>query len=242
MALKINSKTKNNISESIQKDYEQLWKDISGDFLTGGTMPVLRAYAEPDKGIPYIEISDRITVSSPILFVGMNPSGADVKSYSGNSLPVFIYEGNSSFYQAMDKFAKECLTGIINNPYYSELDLFGIVQRNQSVVQKHLKGNVKPYDKMFNMFLKNLVRVNPKVVVVANGFASKIVKKELSLQFCSYGRYELSLNPKFGGYNLNIDNNTFQVYFSTMLSGGHLDNGSRENLVWLVRNYLSNNP
>ena len=238
------------------KDYISLWNNIRKDFVgqlvsDTSTNYLLKRDSPGNYQIPYIEISEKLYKESPLLIVGMNPSGADVAFYDNNA-EVVIYRGKSQYYEAMKSFSYECLKDIEEGVCmeedaegkYSELDLFGIVQGGQKFVEKHLYRNTNKYEKMLHMFLNYVVNTSPKVVIVANAFASKILKKTATkLRLSVYDRYNITPNEQFGGYDINIDNKkNFHVYFSTMLSGGHLDIGSRENLVWLVRNYLKNNP
>ena len=213
--------------------------------------------------IPRIEISNRMYEKSPILFVGMNPSGADCDHYKDyceyheeSEIPnVFIYCGDSPYYETMKKFASECLEETVEegnvSHKYSELDLFGIVQSTQAVIQEHFLQYPQHYVAMFDLFLKYVKIINPKVIIVANAFVHKVLQmaKEHGQKFNSFyedsgkARFNLINNTHFGGYRFSIDIFETQLYFSSMLSGQRaLDLGSRENLVWLVRNYLKNNP
>ena len=222
--------------------------------------------------IPRIEISNRMYEKSPILFVGMNPSGADYDHYMAycmhhkrEAIPdVFIYCGDSPYYETMEKFASECLEETVEegnvSHKYSELDLFGIVQSTQAVIQEHFLQYPQHYVAMFDLFLKYVKIINPKVIIVANAFVRKILlrDKDLKLDTTKYKDFygdnrkskfkiEEKVNDNYGGHTFTINTEggsyTTQLYFSSMLSGQRaLDLGSRENLVWLVRNYLKNNP
>lgn len=213
--------------------------------------------------IPCIEISSKIFTNSPILFVGMNPSGADIKHYHDNNKKpdeVYIYRGKSSYYEAMHDFANKCLKKGVNDevPFdgeYSVLDLFGIVQSTQKEIQNDFLKYPSKYAKMFDLFLKYVEMVNPKVIIVANAFVRRVLRdKYLNVNDDKkYGtfyynlsgnlKYKLEDNHDYGGYTFTINGASFQLYFSSMLSGQRaLDIGSRENLIWLVSNFLSNNP
>lgn len=197
--------------------------------------------SKPDE-IPCVEISDKLSEGSTLLFVGVNPSGADMSYYKGNANDVLIYHGNSLYYKTMSEFTEACIG---NSADYSELDLFGIVQGTQSVIKKDFQENPDYYKEMFELFLKYLVKVQPKVIIVANAFARRILCKEFikDPKFKSFYNTTFSLtdNDQFGGFTFTINEFSTQLYFSSMLSGQHaLDKGSRENLAWLVRNYLQN--
>ena len=196
--------------------------------------------------IPCIEISDRLCEGAPLLFVGMNPSGTDKKSYSHNKEDVFAYGGDSPYYREMGEFAEKCL-GCTNS--FSELDLFGIVQSNQSVVREDFLENPDYYKEMFELFLKYLILTQPKVIIVANALACKMLCRDLLKldqpkydNFYKNAKYSLTQNDQLGGYTFSTKGFKAQMYFSSMLSGQRaLDNGSKDNLIWMVRNYLRHN-
>ena len=246
--------TKGNISKQLKKEYDKLWNDpnFSKRFcnrkLKLGTKTkewILERDKCGDPAIPCVEISDKLCKETSLLFVGMNPSGADKKYYRGKKEDVLIYTGCSSYYQAMVEFTKECLG---NGHDFSELDLFGIVQGTQSVVEKDFLENPDYYKEMFGLFLKYVVNVQPDVIFVANALASKILRRDKSLKlhqpkydnFYKGTKYSWKENAQFGGHTFTIGKFTCQIYFSSMLSGQHaLDKGSRENLAWLVKNYIN---
>ena len=201
----------------------------------------------------------------------MNPSGTNIKHYSdknNNPDDVYIYDGDSKYYKAMTSFAFDCLKGYqkwgVNEEEdakdkYSVLDLFGIVQSTQKVIQDDFLKNPGKYSGMFDIFLEYVKKVNPKVIIVANALVRKVLQRNTDINLDNqyydifYKRrgnvkFKLERNPNYGGYAFTIDPTTsasvsFQLFFSSMLSGQRaLDKGSWENLVWLVGNYLSNNP
>ena len=200
----------------------------------------------------------------------MNPSGTNIKHYSdknNNPDDVYIYDGDSKYYKAMTSFAFDCLKGYqkwgVNEEEdakdkYSVLDLFGIVQSTQKVIQDDFLKNPGKYSGMFDIFLEYVKKVNPKVIIVANALVRKVLQRNTDINLDNqyydifYKRrgnvkFKLERNPNYGGYTFTIDPTgksvSFQLFFSSMLSGQRaLDKGSWENLVWLVGNYLSNNP
>ena len=165
----------------------------------------------------------------------------------------------------MTSFASYCLKGYQKrgvstekDAKYSVLDLFGIVQSTQKVIQDDFLKNPDNYSEMFDIFLQYVKKVNPKVIIVANAFVRKVLKRDDDINFVNQKydnfykiggdvKFKLERNPNYGGYTFTIDptgeSARFQLFFSSMLSGQRaLDKGSWENLVWLVNNYLSNNP
>ena len=197
--------------------------------------------------IPCMELSDKQFEGKPLLIVGINAGGSDRKHYSGNKEDVFVYDGDSPYYKEMAEFAEKCL-GFEDG--FSELDLFGIVQGNQSVVRKDFLENPDYYTEMFELFLKYLVLSQPKVIIVANAFACRVLCRDKALKldqskydrFYKNAKYSLTQDDQFGGYIFSTKGFKAQMYFSSMLSGQRaLDNGSKDNLIWIVKNYLRHN-
>lgn len=228
--LKLDGKTEEWVLERDKCKYSE--KKISG--------------CKPEE-IPCMELSDKQYEGRALLFVGMNPSGADKKSYSCNKEDVFVYGCDSPYYKAMAKFTMEFLT---EKDGFSELDLFGIVQGNQSVVRADFLENPDYYKEMFDLFLKYLVLTQPKVIIVANAFACRVLCRDADLKLCEpeydnfykNAKYSLVTNDQFGGYTFTTKGLNAQLYFSSMLSGQRaLDNGNKDNLSWMVRNYLRHN-
>lgn len=209
-------------------------------------------------------------LSSGILFVGMNPSGADESHYEANNKDksnrkrkdeVYIYEDiDTPYFKAIKQLLAEIHKNGDNTIHakYSVLDLIGIVGKKQNVLQDEYLG--KEYESLYNdmiaVFFKTILHLRPKVIVVINAFVGNCFKGKRSKEFpspdCRIKEWVKKLSPceKFGGYEINIakpesteDNEplTTHIFFSSMLSGSRaLDCGSRENLAWIVRNYLKN--
>lgn len=221
--------------------------------------------------VPLIEISENFNPKK-ILFVGFNPSGADIDYYKNNNKSkddVLIYTGESPYYKAMKEFADLC-----GSVTYSELDVLGIVRKTQSAVVEDFLGKtaLSLYAGMLNIFLDAIKGLRPSVIIVANAFVRKLLiagTDPINLHFPSlipdgtlkklqkltistnspnlssfYSRFELKKDSVYGGYTLTIDKGEADkvkchLYFSCMLSGQRaIDLGNRENLIWLVRNYL----
>ncbi len=241
-----------------KKKYDNLWRDS----LNSKCFPTERESVknlghwrsrktkninfDPDI-IPEIEISNHY-YHNTILFVGMNPSGANIGFYNTNNQAhnsVLKYDGNGPYYKIMQKFANDCYG---KKKEFAALDIFGIVQAKQKVIEEDFKQNPGNYKEMFDLFLKAIDDLKPEVIVVANAFVRKIMLREKPFKGNNFDTfynhncyYNLKENTIFGGYDLDINNNNkYHVYFSCMLSGGHLDSGNRENLIWLIKNSLKN--
>jgi len=207
-------------------------------------------------------------LSNGILFVGMNPSGTDKDHYNNESQhhgkrkeDVYVYEDiDTPYFKAIEKLLATIHKNGDNTIHakYSVLDLIGIVGKKQNEMQDEYLG--EEYESLYNdmiaVFFKTILRLRPKVIVVINAFVGRCFKgsqsSEVPLSDCRIKEWVKKLSPceKFGGYEINIakpestdDNETLttHVFFSSMLSGSRaLDCGSRENLAWIVRNYLKN--
>jgi hypothetical protein len=219
---------------------------------------------DPSKRVPLIEVSNKFNPNT-ILFIGFNPSGADLSYYSThNGHPyqeVFIYKGKSNYYKAMEEFAKAC-----GFESFSELDALGIVRKKQKDVVDAFLNNPSLYSGMLEIFLNALKGLNPSVVIVANAFVRQlllacskkflypssskvdaITNKLIGLGGIGgpfkgfYSRFVIEPDNANGGYIMKIDNEKeLHLYFSCMLSGQRaIDIGNKENLIWLVRNYLT---
>ena len=208
-------------------------------------------------------------LSNGILFVGMNPSGTDKDHYHNKSQhngkrkeDVYVYEDiDTPYFKAIEKLLAEIKNGeIIKDVNSSVLDLFSVVEKKQNVLQDEYLGkkNECLYNAMIDIFFKTILRLRPKVLVVINAFVGRCFKGSQSSEVpLSDGRFKdwIKLTPseEFGGYDITItkpenaegdkepETLATHVFFSSMLSGSRaLDCGSRENLAWLVRNYLKN--
>jgi len=208
-------------------------------------------------------------LSNGILFVGMNPSGTDKDHYNNKSQhngkrkeDVYVYEDiDTPYFKAIEKLLAEIKKGeIIKDVNSSVLDLFSVVEKKQNVLQDEYLGkkNECLYNAMIDIFFKTILRLRPKVLVVINAFVGRCFKGSQSSEVpLSDGRFKdwikLTSSEEFGGYDITItkpenvegdkelETLTTHVFFSSILSGSRaLDCGSRENLAWIVRNYLKN--
>ena len=225
------------------KDLKKAYEGYLSSINSIGDFSKLEGYSErviSSPNVPLIEISDKFH-SGKILFIGFNPSGADTNSYVGNTDDVFIYKGNSPYYQALESFAKECGYG-----EYSELDVLGLVRKTQSEVVKCFLNNPFLFSGMLNIFLDAILGLKPSVIVVANAFVRKFLLRDVinvpklnNPDFNSFYN-RIMISQKLGQlrYELDIDGQgSFPVYFSCMFSGQRaIDLGNRENLVWIVKN------
>ena len=186
-----------------------------------------------------------------LLFVGMNPSFS-VKAYKSilRGTPYeqvhdlesyFSFENYTPEKQAafseIHKITKEKyhyfkkfkdLSNHIDCEW-EHIDLLYMRDTNQKVVEKLFKRE--------NLFIRQQLKITidiinyltPRIIVVENAFASKILKNELDLKW----------NNEIGTYLLN---DSIPVFLSGMLTGGRaLDLGSFERLKWHIKFILNQN-
>jgi hypothetical protein len=79
---------------------------------------------------------------------------------------------------------------------------------------------------------KLVIGMHPRVIVVANAFASRLFAKEYNLdnKWDEQGGYYIS---EFGGRNI-------PVFLCSMVSGGHMDTFTRNRLVWHIKRAILN--
>ena len=188
---------------------------------------------------PKIEIGDfDDNVRNGLLFVSCNPSGADIEYYKKknvNKEKVIWYnpedgKDTSGFLETLGKFAKNC--GYEKK--YSKLDVFCIVKKSQKEVREHYKEYKDIYEKMFDIFVSTVKKLEPKVIVVANAFVRDLFQND----FREKVGYDKDQDFKCGGHKAKFGEHETYIFFTSMLSGGRaLDVGSREVLEWAVKKH-----
>ena len=120
----------------LRKKYPSFWKKYKGRFC-GGKKPITQRDKTSDSTIPYVEYYDCFSDSTEILFVGSNPSGTDSSYYKANNpnqSEIIEYTNirNTRYYKEYARLAKQI--GVAES-MISVMDLFGIVQSTQSVIE-----------------------------------------------------------------------------------------------------------
>ena len=114
------------------------------------------------------------------------------------------------------------------------IDLFLYKMTNQSEFEKliYTNGELNEFAiSQLKIFEDALSAVDPKVIVVANAFGSRLVKE--------YYKDKISYNKNKGWYTFSINNRIVPLFFSSMLSGQRsLDVHSRERLEWHIQKAL----
>jgi hypothetical protein len=187
-----------------------------------------------------------------LLFVGLNPSFSEqglkrmLKEELGFSV---ISENLDSFFdfenfddskieifQQINKISKEKYAyfkkfrEISSKTHldWEHIDLFYVRETNQKAIEREINSSF--YQNQINITLELIEFLNPKMIVIENAFASKILKEKLNLTW----------NDKIGTYS---SQKKVPVFLSGMLTGQRaLDIGSFDRLVWhlkLVKGYSS---
>jgi hypothetical protein len=135
--------------------------------------------------------------------------------------------GNYGYFKRMHEIAKA-----VGAPL-QHLDLFVYRQTSQKDFLTYIRDGKKGHDfsefgkEQLAIFHDALVASKPKVIVVANAFASQILRDTFS--------NNISFDAKRGFHWLKLDGSKVPIFFSSMLSGQRaLDTGSYERLLWHV--------
>ena len=180
-----------------------------------------------------------------MVILGFNPSGAYIGKNAcqpKTGAPNF-YEFDPfvngpiaiDFYtRAVEQFATDC--GYADNHY--KLDAFGIIEKTQSSLEKKILKKPNLYEPVFELPISAIIKLEPKIVVFANAGLRRFI--------IDNGLFPNTIptyvwRPQNCVYDMvlkDADGNTTKCYalFTTMLAGGHLDKGSREMIVQIIKN------
>ncbi len=241
------------VFDNLKSNYENFWKDNKDpfekrtvDITKNDKRYIMQRDAENKNVIPYIEIfkSNKEIKERGLLIVGLNPAGTDMEYYKDKNKEkkeIIFYEKesfDSGYLKVIDDFSK-------NTKYkenYSVLDLFCIVQKSQTVLEKDLIGKAGYYKDMFGYFVKAVKEIQPETIVFANAFITKLITNGLyknkpsayktvingHIEFCNFCKEKGLYNLKFKN-----DEREYNAHFCSMLSGQRaLDLARRQNLEW----------
>jgi hypothetical protein len=130
------------------------------------------------------------------------------------------------FFEPLKTFAENI--NMDNN--WEHIDLFFLRVTDQNKMKSivyHKKALTDIGQKQFNLSKKLIKYIDPKIIVVANAFASDILLKE----------YKLGEELNEQGYY--VLESGVPIFFSSMIQGGHLDKYSRKLLIWQIKRVLS---
>ena len=202
---------------------------------------------EVSKRVPLIYSNE--LKHNALLFVGMNPSFS-VKSYKSilRGTPydqILDLESYFSFENyTTDKLSTFSEIHKISKEKYQYFNKFKVLSKNIDCEWEHIDllymrdTKQKDVEKLFvekKSFINDQIKITtklinyltPRIIVVENAFASKILKSELDLKW----------NSEIGTYLLN---DSIPVFLSGMLTGIRaLDLGSFERLKWHLKFVLN---
>lgn len=199
--------------------------------------------AEPEQEL-FPALLPKIKTDSEVLIIGINPSHdldwinqnlARIEFKGKTAAEVFSWNKKNKekiqdvirmedlarnpdvknrYFNAIASFSKSC--GFSS---WEHLDLFLIRKTKQSDAMKLLEKNDVLNDfgeRQKELFFEAIEKLKIKTVVVTNACASKIIHREISQT------EEISTNIKHNGKH---------YFFASMLSGGAMDNFSKERLI-----------
>jgi hypothetical protein len=200
--------------------------------------------AEPEQEL-FPALLPKIKTESEVLIIGINPSydldwinqnlarvefkgktAEEVFSWNKTNIKEKIQDVISMeniarnpdvknrYFNAIDSFTKRC--GFSS---WEHLDLFLIRKTKQSDAMKLLGKNGALNDfgeRQKELFFEAIEKLEIKTVVVTNALSSKIIHREIS---------------KTEEISTNIKHNGKHYFFASMLSGGAMDNFSKERLI-----------
>lgn len=112
------------------------------------------------------------------------------------------------------------------NLEWEHIDLYYIRETNQNNLKVMRDKFPDFFNRQLEFTLEVIEKLNPIILVIANGLASRIFKNRTKIQF----------NNEIGTYEYLISNKKIPVFLSGMLSGQHaLDLGSLERLQWHIK-------
>lgn len=258
--------------------YDVIWSKYS-------TSQQIKHYQNMDNNL-YNYIIPRTIKQSDLMFLGLNPSVVTYKKktvpFNLNLQQEDIYKKTSSPLKYSDGFVStinyfETLRKVADAIYktankgnkctdnFAYYDLLAIRHTNHSDIEKAILKNYTP-SSVFTNFIdeqlkiaKEVIKyVNPKVIVVCNALASKMVCLNRSIfppqvnnkETATYNTIngvlgiakDLQFDNKVGTYvwpksksGLNQD---VYIFFSGMFSGGALDSGSIERTIFQIANII----
>lgn len=211
-------------------------------------------YFLPDSDV-YLPLFYPPINQNSLLFIGLNPSLniAGIKRFVRDTPFSDINPSDYFHWRNKDKINFEDALAIEllsrkNYSYYSKfqsmssqcglewehVDLFFYRETNQNAFKSTIleKGSMNEFGREQIKLSKMLIEgILPKVIIVANAFASDIFKKE----------YATAFDETVGGYIVNIKSKLIPVFLASMLTGQRaMDKYSYERLLWQVKKTVNN--
>ena len=180
-----------------------------------------------------------------MVVLGFNPSGAYLgtnATHPKTSTPNF-YEYDpfvngpiaiDQYTKTVEQFATEC--DFADNHYI--LKAFGIVGKTQSALENKIINNSGLYEPVFQLPISAIIKLEPKIVVFANNVLRRLIIDNGLFSNTVTNYAWLPNNCVYDMVLKDADGNTTKcnALFTTMLDKDHLDKGSRELIVQVIKN------
>lgn len=212
--------------------------------------------SEPEATKRYPLFYPKFKINCDILFIGINPS-FDLKKEKEFEFenPIFDIqkaiddernakdESHEKHYPIYYTQIWEITKGLkkdFKELKWEHIDILLIREKTQTELD-YLKYDSKRSrfnnfgEDQFEIFLKIVNEINPKIIIIINKFASEILKNKLKDRITNESYFE-----KNGFDRISIkDKDNIPILFYGYLGSGRLDIYSRENLRWNIKRILN---
>ena len=199
---------------SIKEHFKVELEEIRNDTEFQNIELINRGYAMQDE-----------IIKNSILFIGINPSfsGKHLK----NESHFYNNDQEGNIYSYFKKF--QDISKKTESPW-SHLDLLYLRETNQKNIERinHDQNGKIFFKKQLELSKKIIEKTKPKIIVVSNSFARKLICLDFQIEFDE----NLGTNKIIN--NCALENTP--IFFTSMLTGQRaLDLGSYERLIWHLK-------
>jgi hypothetical protein len=166
-----------------------------------------------------------------LLFIGINPSLRDKDKQTKGKRFFYHLDEKKSSDKIDPYFKKMAVLAEKNSMAFAHIDLLFVREKSQKVVEKMWKEQKDKqfFDAQLAISKRMIVRAKPRIIVVSNAFAGKLLLEEKFFE-CLFdarlGTHKTLQSEALGDT---------PVFFTSMLSGQRaLDNGSFDRLSWHI--------
>jgi hypothetical protein len=217
----------------LQKEYETIWDNyknsVFNDVLNRG----------------FVYQFDEDEKDCDILFIGINPAYKEGNTFERKSY-IRSEAIKHPYFKPFERIKKKLKSEYGTETEWTHLDLLVFRERHQSYIKKTLfnvPGGLQFIVDQLKVAKNRIETINPKVIVVCNTLARRLMGKEVSddQQHNVWMGLEFIFD-KEKGTDVIVNHNILKgtpVFFTSMLSGQRaLDNGSKERLIWHLNKVL----
>lgn len=187
-----------------------------------------------------------------LLFVGINPAFNEGGTIPEEDIEIGFYTLDTQSDNHIPYFKKFKEVADYCNTEWDHLDLLFIRETNQKVIEEmtyNRPDGVNFISEQLNISFNILKQLEPKIIVVANAYATeffgKMKSKHAVFEKIWQGNdfnFEKNLDHEIGTYRIPLNGKQVPIFFSGMLSGQRaLDLGSLERLMWQVNWVMEKN-